>query len=295
MSLLVRFRSFAWLAVGAILASASCGGKAVVDAFGTDGVGGSGGDAGSGGDGSSGEPGSGGAGGGSGSVTPTPSCKENEVGFGGTIEGVPLLDSVALGRAFGTDDFTGATTASDGVFVAPTSEAPAPLTHLGIVRLPSPQPSVSSPLPSNPGEWLCSPDMPLGESVVGFPAFLGPPVTFTGLRRLGTCPGTPIGGQVICDDTACDLGEIGGTMTGGSPDASLMFFFQGGLFINLGAESGGALLLPRDHPDAEALYCVGSVVLKDNVVTMGKLSRLGRCAEAEPVSGSISVCEGSTF
>jgi hypothetical protein len=57
------------------------------------------------------------------------------------------------------------------------------------------------------------------------------------------------------------------------------------------ADMGGFILTSPSDPDPEALYCVGKVVdLGDNELELDQLSRLGRCADAERVTGSVAAC-----
>ena len=286
------------LGAAALSTLAACGGKAVVDGVNVDGTGG--GTSGatgptSGISGTSGTSGAGGSGSGSGSVAVMPPCGVGKVGFAGAIAGTLLLEAVDEDTLFWTEGTVGGVTASDGVFLFPwRPDDPAPA--LGLVRIPSPPADQSSPLPTSPGQWICDAETPNAETANGFPFLITNPVTLSGLHRLGTCPGTPIGGEFVCKDGSCSLGEVGGTLTGGDVDPStrgFTVFFGGGLFVNLSAGSGGVLLLPQDHPDAGALYCVGTVVDDGGAVKLGALSRLGTCAEAEPVAGGVTVCEGS--
>ena len=224
-----------------------------------------------------------------------PPCGVGKVGFAGVIAGTLLLEAVDQATEFGTEDVVGGITASDGVFVFPTGLS-SPTPTLGFVRIPSPPADQSSPLPTSPGQWICESQAPFAETTIGFPAFLANQVTLSKLHRLGTCPGKPIGGEVVCKDGTCSLVDIGGTITGANIDTTLLdltVFFGGGMFVNLSAEGGGMLVLPGDHPDAGAFYCVGSVVVDGGAVKLENLSRLGTCAEAEPIAGDVAVCEGS--
>jgi hypothetical protein len=268
-------RVLRWLGVAALGACVSCGGRVVVD----------------------------GAGASTGSATPpTPSCGTYEVGFTGAIDGVVLQDEVTEGLVFETEEVAGGLTEGDGVFIFPAQNDGAP--GVGTVRIPAPAASDPSPSPTSPGQWICELLAPNVSQDIGVGAFLGEPVTLTGLRRLGACPGAPIGGAIVCQGGTCALGELGGTMTngaeimgtGGVVDGSspnVAAFDAGGLFVNISAQSGGVVRLPDDHPDAGALVCVGSVVVAANgVVTLSELSRLGTCAEAAAIGGELTVCEG---
>lgn len=288
MSLEILRTTLLLLGTAALSTLAGCGGKAVVDGFNTEG---SGGGSSVGVTATAGSNGAGGAG----SATLPPSCDAGKIGFAGTIAGNLLFDVVNQGLLFGTEDTVGGITESGGVFVFPSGIGdPAP--SLGFVRIPDPSAGLPSLIPTSPGQWICDSKTQTADTIVGFPAFLASPVTLSSLRRLGTCPGKPIGGEFVCKDASCTLGEVGGTMTGGEVDTStpgLTAFFEGGLFLNISAESGGMLLLPRDHADAGALYCVGSVVSDGGAVKLGKLSRLGTCAEGEAIAGDVTVCEGT--
>jgi hypothetical protein len=71
----------------------------------------------------------------------------------------------------------------------------------------------------------------------------------------------------------------------------------GGMFewkVGAGMTSGtGVLQAPSSFADPGSLYCVGSVLPDLTGETMvANLSRLGRCADAVPVSGDIEVCLG---
>jgi hypothetical protein len=219
-------------------------------------------------------------------------CGTNDVCFTGTIDGVALQDEVTEGELFATEDLVGGITEGDGVFFFPTSQQQAP-PSVGVLRIPS-------AAPSDPGQWICDPllpSIPQGNDELTL-SFLPAPVTLTTLRRLGTCPGAPIGGEIVCQGSTatCDLGDLGGTMTGGVIDGSSPYmtpFFNGGLFLDVSAQSGGLLQLPDDNADAGALYCVGSVkVAVDGAVTLSGLSRLGTCAEATALGGELTVSEG---
>lgn len=280
----------AWLTMAVVCGSASCGGKVVVDAM--ESAGGGGGDS----TAASSASGAGGQGGGpatntgSGASIPPLFCAADKIGFSGTIDGVVLLDTVRASVDFADVVFVGAIADDGGIFIAPQDISME--SHLGLVRIPSPPQDLSSPVPSNPGQWLCDLDAPFTATVFGSPELLAGPVTYSHLRRLGTCPGTPIGGEIVCQGSSCDLGEIGGTITGVSPDPTEMSFFDQGLFVSVLGD-GGALLLPTTHPDAQALYCAGTVVMSDaGVLTIGELSRLGRCDEGTSVSGTVTVCGG---
>jgi hypothetical protein len=234
-----------------------------------------------------------------GAATAPSMCGTNHVCFTGTIDGVALQDEVTEGELFATTDLVGGITEGDGVFFFPTSQQEAP-PGVGVLRIPSPAPSDPSSSPTSPGQWLCDPllpSVPQGMDELTL-FFLAAPVTLTALRRLGTCPGAPVGGEIVCQGGTgtCDLGDLGGTMTGGVIDGSspnMTVFSDGGLFLDISAQSGGVLRLPDDHADADALYCVGSVkVAVDGAVTLSGLSRLGTCAEATALGGELTVSEG---
>jgi hypothetical protein len=56
--------------------------------------------------------------------------------------------------------------------------------------------------------------------------------------------------------------------------------------------TGSALaVLPQGSPDPGAVYCIGSyATLADGSTAYEELSRLGRCSDAPPLSGSFSAC-----
>jgi hypothetical protein len=72
--------------------------------------------------------------------------------------------------------------------------------------------------------------------------------------------------------------------------------FEGRGVLASGALNPFVLLMPDGSPDPGALYCVGSVSYdpKTGNAVFGALSRLGTCAEATPIAGTVSACVGPT-
>jgi hypothetical protein len=64
--------------------------------------------------------------------------------------------------------------------------------------------------------------------------------------------------------------------------------------VTLDGGFAGILVMPAGSPDPGAVYCVGGSENPDNgpVTVLDNLSRLGTCADAPPLEGSLSVCIG---
>jgi hypothetical protein len=144
------------------------------------------------------------------------------------------------------------------------------------------------------------------------------------LRKLGVCPGAPVDAKLqisLNPDTTPSsslpfqggmflTGTVGGASFqaqwyGGNFGYSWLDpgtlptggeFFEGGGFVEAlpdgGRELSGILVMPAGSPDPGAVYCVGSSESLDGgaVTVLSDLSRLGTCADAPTLSGSLSVC-----
>ncbi len=135
--------------------------------------------------------------------------------------------------------------------------------------------------------------------------------TLADLRKLGACPGVPVSGQLdycLVGSTTCSWGTFQGTIGGdpitapsisgglgsGWPGPQVVTLDDGGLLVIrvTGGKPTGILIRPGCGPNAGGLYCIGSITpgpLPDKLV-LGELSRLGTCAEAPAVAGSLSMC-----
>jgi hypothetical protein len=159
------------------------------------------------------------------------------------------------------------------------------------------------------GVWLCDNK---GETVtVG-----GAALTFAlhALRRLGSCPGAPVPGQIsYCegDATSCTPGQFDGSINGApfhaefdASGADPQQWWEdgtiqgGGIFGWSGAPGTpgtGFLVAPASFSDPDSLYCLGSVSYANaGQTTASDLSRLGPCADAVPVSGELDWCAPAT-
>jgi hypothetical protein len=274
------------LLLGALPTLAACGGKVVVD----------------------GEPGAGGSSPVSvGSGEPAlPTCGPKEQAILGVIDGVPLSFSVPSTGAGQREGFFVLTAEQGSHLVLFTSSSPdgsAPHADVGLLGIPVLPAGDPSPLSTHQGLWICD--------ETGITGKISPktlsiePLTFTAPRSLGACPGQPVSGQLMeCDNgVGCGLSDLDGVV-GGQPvhaefDGGFAgeTMFQGrGLLASGGPLNPFVFLMPEGSPDPGALYCVGSAdtdAATGNLV-LGDLSRLGTCAEATPIAGSVSVCVGST-
>jgi hypothetical protein len=240
-----------------------------------------------------------------------PVCGPDSVGLQGSLEGEDVAESYAyIDRGFRGPQYkaffqtkgkvllvgdagigtTGGTTAARGVFRMP-DEGPAP------------------------GLWLCAGD---GSNVTfdkdGDPdrtAF-----TLSSLSRLGTCPGTPVSGEITAclssDPAFCPTGTtfegtLGdttfdfGNFVSGWGGAILVYeiFLENGAVIALDIQQdtvlSGVLRMPPDGADADAIYCLGGGSMipgggNSIQITVGGLSRLGTCAGATPIQGALTGC-----
>lgn len=143
--------------------------------------------------------------------------------------------------------------------------------------------------------------------------------TLTDLRELGPCPGAPVSGQldycVIGAQSGCKMGAFQGTIDGavvasstpvgggaggiwpGTPEegATQDEALAGGELLSLVSTNGsssGFLIASGGGPDDRAVYCIGSITAgaTPGMVVLGDLSRLGTCAEAPAVEGSMTLC-----
>jgi hypothetical protein len=138
----------------------------------------------------------------------------------------------------------------------------------------------------------------------------------TSLRMLGVCPGAPVDAKLQISTTMTPSGlepdlltgtiggvafqalEQGGGFGVGTSEPDLWpgggEFFEGGGLVQQGGDGdpGGILVMPAGSPDPGAVYCVGSSEWLDGgaVTVLHDLSRIGTCADAPPLSGSLSVC-----
>ena len=279
---------FTTLLIGAPLLAA-CGGKVVVDGL-------------------SGQPGAGGSppvSAGSGEP-PLASCGPKEHAILGVLDGDPLSFSVSLTGAGQREGFFVLTAEQGSHLILFTSSSPdgsaqhADVGLLGIPVLPEGDPS---PLSTHQGLWICD-DTGLTGAIS--PKTLSiEPVTFTAPRSIGACPGKPVSGQLTeCEDgVGCSFYDLDGVVGGQPVHAEFEGGFAGeNMFKGRGLlASGGPLnpfvfLMPEGSPDPGALYCVGSVGADPSTgnLVLGDLSSLGKCAEATPIAGSVSVCVGPT-
>jgi hypothetical protein len=140
-------------------------------------------------------------------------------------------------------------------------------------------------------------------------------VALEGVDLLGTCPGTPVSGELNgcfkVRDNACET--LSGTLDG-SPVAttmedghlsmeSILALYEDGTFIKLWRTDMGTLdqgelgyaviFTPLDGPHNGAVYCAGqgSTWTKDehNSFSIGNISLVGRCADA-PGGESVQGC-----
>jgi len=132
----------------------------------------------------------------------------------------------------------------------------------------------------------------------------------TSLRMLGVCPGAPVDAKLQISIITAPSGLFHFLLTGtvggiafqaasygsgfGAGTAVLDSggeFFEGGGLVQEG-EPGGILVMPAGSPDPGAVYCFGGSEDLDYgaVTVLHDLSRLGTCADAPPLSGSLSVC-----
>ena len=276
--------------------SLGCGGKVVVDgvALGVGGGGGSGGSAAQG------------SGGGNG-IT----CAVNEFSLVGSIDGVPIDLTVATQQSTTSKELLVSSGEGGGHVIllasgcSPTEDVCA--TDVGMFRVPVVPLVVGEPQVANQGLWVC--DAP-GPTVTIPPVWtVTTPVKFTSLRRLGTCPGVPVEGQLTrCDQgIACAKGGVIGTVAGHPVNAAFVGSFAvNDLVEEVDLAGRGVLLrdsgldptvfmMPDGTGDAGAIYCIGSVGgdPATGEATLGSLSRLGTCADAVPIAGSVTACLGN--
>ena len=305
----------ALLALASGLALVGCG-KVVVDGIASSGFGGSGGRAAEGSGGSAAE-GSGGA------ITSV--CTPQDWALRGSIDGVPIDLTVPYsysgaflqdmlndpGFVTSADDhggqlmflYTKCSLEGDGL-TCPTD--------VGMFRVPLVPPVPGEPFVANQMLWICD---ATGPTVTFKPQeskpeaeWVGGPVQFASLRRLGTCPGVPVSGQLTrCDNAiSCTKDGIFGMVDGHAVDAPFVSgVYRDGYTLETGFEGRSLLfsgpgpdpsvfVMPDGSGDPGAIYCIGSNgsdPVTGNQV-MGSLSRLGTCAEAEPIAGSVTACIG---
>lgn len=277
------------LLLGALPTLAACGGKVVVDGLPAE----------------TGEPGAGG----SSSVSvgsgepPVPTCGPKEQAIAGVIDGVPLQFSVPSTGA-GQHEGLFILSAEQGshlIFLFASSSPDGSASHpdVGLLGLPVLDEGDLSPLSTHQGLWICDETGLTGKFS---PTALSiESVTFTAPRSLGTCPGKPVSGQLTsCNDgVGCAFSALDGTVGGQPVHAQGGYGFAGErTFQGRGVLASGSplnpfvLLMPDGSPDPGALYCVGSVSADPTTgnMVLGDLSRLGTCAEATPIAGTVSVC-----
>lgn len=296
------------LALASALALVGCGGKVVVDGIASSGGGGSSGSA------------AGGSGGASANV-----CTPHQVSLLGSIDSVPIDVTVPFfhggGTLQNTLDAPGVITSADEndghlIFMYSTcshvNDVVTCPTDLGMFRVPFVPPVPGEPPVPNQGLWICNAtgptvtytaqeSKPVEEQVRG-------PVSFASLRRLGACPGVPVSGQLTqCEnDNFCGKESITGTVDGHPVDGAfvsgmysdgtaLETVFEGrGILLSGPGHEPSVFLMPDGSGDAGAIYCIGSTETDPvtGKLVMGNLSRLGTCAEAEPIAGSVTACLG---
>jgi hypothetical protein len=187
---------------------------------------------------------------------------------------------------FGESDF------ADGVAVGAT----------GFFRMPEQGPSSGVVLCAGPGSSMTSGSQKRFE--------------LASLAKLGPCPGAPVSGEITAclGDSSCVSGNsFAGTLGdlsfdwsdaitgwGGFIEIYQVRFNNGGfvvLDITQDTIHGGLLFMPPGGPDAGAVYCLGPGSMQPggpapNAISFnaGGLSRLGSCAEATAVDGTVSGC-----
>jgi hypothetical protein len=159
--------------------------------------------------------------------------------------------------------------------------------------------------------WLCDADHPtVTFSPLGSPEAQTIDVasTLASLRNLGSCPGAPVDAKLTSS-----IGPLAGVLNGtsfesaivmpivypsphlGYGDAVLAYQGGGALLWETGTaqREAGVILMAAGSPDPGAVYCFdgpdyawGSA----GPSVVPNLTRLGTCAEAPPVKGSLSVC-----
>jgi hypothetical protein len=239
----------------------------------------------------------------------------------GTVGGVPVqIDA----------PFSGMATSEGIIALAQPSGATAIFTPQTFFPDGDPDPSTSfyagstpsavatiqpTPVASGPLSGICD----AGDPVVTFTLVeenslfhLNVTTRLASLRRLGVCPGAPVDAKLSLSfdpNTPSILltGTVGGTsfqanfyepifgsssVPGASP-AQAGFFKGGGLLQQPPDASLPAILvMPAGSPDPGAVYCVGGYEDLDGgaVTVLTNLSRIGTCADAPPLSGSLSIC-----
>jgi hypothetical protein len=159
--------------------------------------------------------------------------------------------------------------------------------------------------------WLCDADHP----IVTFTPLGSPGVqpldvasTLTSLRKLGACPGAPVDASLSLSFDEL-TGTIHGTSFKSAVEMPLQYHlpeyytgpvawpFQGdGLIVFETASpeyQAGVVVMPTGSPDPGAVYCFAGPDYgwnNANLSVIPNLSRLGTCAEAAPVAGSLAVC-----
>lgn len=283
------------LALGFTQAVGGCGGKVVVDGIALgDGGGGSGGSL---------AQGSGGANG----IT----CKANEFGLVGSIDGVAIDLQVPFEHYSISEGILASTGQGAGRIILLASACSllegTCATDTGLFRVPAVPLVPGQPLLANQGLWVCDAPGPTVTTVPLTTSFQ--PVTFASLRRLGTCPGVPVEGQLTrCDKgVACAADGVIGTVAGHPVNATYSgSFATNDLTVETDFDGRGLLLwdsgpdpsvfvMPDGTGDAGAIYCIGSVGADPATgeSILGNLSRLGTCADAQPIAGSVTACIGS--
>lgn len=263
---------------------------------------------GSGGAGSGGQNGTGGLGmGGAGGSQPFVLCSPSNVGLSGTLEdkavawSSPLLKTRVKGKLwqafFQNQGHVALFGEMDLELPGTSSQA------TGLFRVPEGG--------QQAGAWYCA--------GTGSTISVDTKKTFElmNVSRLGTCDeGSPVDGTVEgcfgADISLCPLGMkltstlLGGEFDwkgsvlgwGGMPGLYEIYLDNGGilaLYINLDAVMGGLLLMGPSDVDAGAAYCFGSGSLQpggNNAMkfSLSGLRRLGTCAGAKGVEGSLQGC-----
>lgn len=255
---------------------------------------------------------SGGAGGGGGATSssstggPFALCQSKAVGLQGSLDGDPVEASFPIVRTRIKGSLWQAFFHTQGhvaLFGEGDLEMPGASSNaIGVFRMPEEGPSG--------GEWFCAGS--------GSKATNGDQKTFSlaAVARLGACGGAPVDGEIDgCfgpDASLCPLGtkltsslkgaefDWTSAVTGwaGMPGLYEIFLDNGGilaLYIELDAVLGGLLYIAPGSPDEGAVYCFGGGALQpgsQNAIkfTLTGLSRVGTCAGATAVEGSLEGC-----
>ena len=155
-----------------------------------------------------------------------------------------------------------------------------------------------------PATWFCDADAPTVTFVpVGAPnttGLLSITGTLGSLRALGACPGTPTTTHFALTNEGL-TGAVDGMPFQSALNPGGLYPF-GPLEIGAGFYEGGSLVLRESYPtavvvlpassaDPGGVYCVGSAEdQSDGSTTFTQVTRLGSCAQAPAVAGSVSVC-----